>query len=108
MPKMIELNLVSFLLKKDHYIYLFVIFLRYHRLHKYGKGFELDIYDTVHNNLPPMLTWNGEQIKKIKPEITYKEVMETEEGLNKWLELMYKYGLVIMKGMAKLCLCFFL
>lgn len=45
-----------------------------------------------------MITWNAEQIQKIMPEVTYKEVMETEEGLKKWLEFMYKYGLVIMRG----------
>ncbi|XP_035216627.1 gamma-butyrobetaine dioxygenase-like isoform X1 [Stegodyphus dumicola] len=66
-------------------------------LHKYGKGFELDSYDYVHDSLPPMVTWNGETIKKIMPEISYKEVMETEQGLKTWLEMIYKYGLAILK-----------
>lgn len=70
-------------------------------LHKYGKGFELDVYDSVHDNLPPMMTWNAEKIKEIKPEITYKEVMETDEGLKKWLEMMYKFGLVIMRDVPR-------
>ncbi|XP_035216628.1 gamma-butyrobetaine dioxygenase-like isoform X2 [Stegodyphus dumicola] len=71
-------------------------------LHKYGKGFELDSYDYVHDSLPPMVTWNGETIKKIMPEISYKEVMETEQGLKTWLEMIYKYGLAILKGLQAL------
>ncbi|CAL1265116.1 unnamed protein product [Larinioides sclopetarius] len=66
-------------------------------LHKHGKDFELDNYDNVHDNLPPLTTWNGEVIRDLKPEISYKEVMETEEGLKKWLTMMYKYGIAIMK-----------
>ncbi|GIY21275.1 trimethyllysine dioxygenase, mitochondrial [Caerostris extrusa] len=70
-------------------------------LHKHGSGFELDSYDNVHDNLPPITTWNGEVIKSLKPEISYKEVMETEEGLKKWLTMMYKYGIAIMKDVPR-------
>ncbi|GFR02755.1 gamma-butyrobetaine dioxygenase [Trichonephila clavata] len=67
-------------------------------LHKHGRGFELDSYDNIHDNMPQFITWNGEMIRNAKPEISYEEVMETEEGLKRWLTLMYKYGIVILKG----------
>ncbi|KAG8198191.1 hypothetical protein JTE90_015289 [Oedothorax gibbosus] len=63
-------------------------------LHKYGKGFELN-YDN--DSLPEMPSWDGETILKIKPEISYQEVMQTDEGLRKWLKMIYKYGIAVMK-----------
>ncbi|XP_054708670.1 gamma-butyrobetaine dioxygenase-like isoform X2 [Uloborus diversus] len=67
-------------------------------LHKCGKDFELDSYDSFHDALPRMITWNGEKIKESKPEINYNDVMETEEGLKTWLEMIYKYGLAIIRN----------
>ncbi|GFW38850.1 trimethyllysine dioxygenase, mitochondrial [Trichonephila clavipes] len=67
-------------------------------LHKHGTDFELDSYDNIHDNMPPFTTWDGEMIRNIKPEISYEELMKTEEGLKKWLTMMYKYGIVILKG----------
>ncbi|XP_042896174.1 gamma-butyrobetaine dioxygenase [Parasteatoda tepidariorum] len=71
-------------------------------LHKYGKGFELDSHESIHDdNLPAMIPWDRDTIQQIKPEVNYEEVMETEEGLKKWLENIYKYGLAIMKGVPR-------
>lgn len=69
-------------------------------LHKYGRSFTMDTFDTGHEHvhLPKVEYWNRVQIWKNVPEISYREAMTTDHGLRNWLEMIYKYGVAIMRN----------
>ncbi|KAH7953218.1 hypothetical protein HPB49_006188 [Dermacentor silvarum] len=56
--------------------------------------------DTDENQcpLPPMEFWDRVSIWKSFPEVSYKEFMETDDGLYRWLDCMHKYGVVVLRG----------
>lgn len=68
-------------------------------LHKYGRTFTLQSLQSPDvNHLPAMEYWDRVSIWKQMPEISYQEVMETKSGLHSWLEMIYKYGVAIMRN----------
>ncbi|XP_022242920.1 trimethyllysine dioxygenase, mitochondrial-like, partial [Limulus polyphemus] len=71
-----------------------------HWLYKYGRCFTME---TFHNEkdqvkLPPLEVWDRVSIWRNMPEISYKEMMETGDGLHAWLEMIYKYGVAILRN----------
>ncbi|XP_037276727.2 gamma-butyrobetaine dioxygenase-like [Rhipicephalus microplus] len=54
--------------------------------------------DENHSPLPPMEFWDRVSIWKNFPEVSYKEFMETDDGLYRWMDCMYKYGVVLLRG----------
>ncbi|GAB6022827.1 hypothetical protein CHUAL_006923 [Chamberlinius hualienensis] len=73
-------------------------------LHKYGQCFAQDSFDIGSSHgegfhlRPPIQLWDRTKIWKFLPEISYREVMDSDEGLKTWLEMIHKYGLAIMRG----------
>ncbi|XP_046394006.1 gamma-butyrobetaine dioxygenase-like [Ischnura elegans] len=71
-------------------------------LYKYGQSFmhetfESESHDT-HPNRPPIILWDRTSIWKQFPEISYNEVMDSDEGLKTWLEMVHKYGIAVMRN----------
>ncbi|CAG0886700.1 unnamed protein product, partial [Darwinula stevensoni] len=72
-------------------------------LYRYGQSF---MHDTFEGQLdvetgglrPPVETWDRTRIWKHFPEIAYEEFQSSEEGLKRWLELVYKYGFAVIRG----------
>lgn len=71
-----------------------------HWLYKYGRSFAMDTFDSgyEHIHLPNIELWDRVAIWRNIPEISYREVMETNHGLRSWLEMIYKYGVAIMRN----------
>jgi hypothetical protein len=74
----------------------------HHRLLKYGTCFIEDSFisgseqDIVHKR-PPLILWDRTTIWKNLPEISYSEVMESDNGLSLWLEMFHRYGIAILR-----------
>ncbi|KAG7170366.1 Gamma-butyrobetaine dioxygenase-like 3 [Homarus americanus] len=73
-------------------------------LFKYGQSF-------MHNNFasdnidvelltrrPEFELWDRTTIWSKFPEMSYNEMMESESGLKQWLDLFYKYGVAVLRG----------
>ncbi|XP_054926609.1 gamma-butyrobetaine dioxygenase-like isoform X5 [Dermacentor andersoni] len=58
--------------------------------------------DENHCPLPPMVFWDRVSIWKSFPEVAYKEFMDTDDGLYRWLDCMHKYGVVLLRGLQML------
>ncbi|KAG0413944.1 hypothetical protein HPB47_008897 [Ixodes persulcatus] len=69
-------------------------------LYKYGRSYMLDSdnKDDPRAALPPQELWDRVSIWKSMPEVSYKEFMSTDDGLYRWLDLMHKYGVVVLRG----------
>ncbi|KAF2358772.1 protein of unknown function DUF971 [Trinorchestia longiramus] len=73
-------------------------------LFKYGQSFMHNSFesDSVDKDLHPVRAepelWGRTEIWKSLPELSYKEFNETEEGLFTWLNMFYKYGIAILRG----------
>nr|CAD7460450.1 unnamed protein product [Timema tahoe] len=71
-------------------------------LYRYGQSFMHETFDSDstenHPDQPQIIMWDRTEIWKNFPEISYNEVMESDEGLKTWLEMFYKYGIAIMRG----------
>ncbi|CAG2053397.1 unnamed protein product [Timema podura] len=71
-------------------------------LYRYGQSFMHETFDSDstenHPDQPQIVMWDRTEIWKNFPEISYNEVMESDEGLKAWLEMFYKYGIAIMRG----------
>ncbi|KAH6935149.1 hypothetical protein HPB50_003541 [Hyalomma asiaticum] len=55
--------------------------------------------DDHQSPLPGMVFWDRVSIWKNFPEVAYKEFMDTDDGLYRWLDCMHKYGVVVLRGM---------
>ncbi|MCL4116511.1 UNVERIFIED_CONTAM: hypothetical protein GTU68_031706, partial [Idotea baltica] len=73
-------------------------------LYKYGQSF-------IHNNFasdsvdmentpmrPELKLWNRAEVWETFPELSFNEFMESEEGLRTWLEMFYKFGVAVLRG----------
>ncbi|KAK8748261.1 hypothetical protein OTU49_016393 [Cherax quadricarinatus] len=73
-------------------------------LYKYGQSF-------MHNNFasdsldmelltqrPEFELWDRTTIWSSFPEMSYNEIMESDNGLAQWLEMFYKYGVAVLRG----------
>ena len=66
------------------------------RLYKYGQTFMHNTFesDTVDKNDSPKrsepVLWDRTEIWRNLPELSYKEFMETDDGLFTWLDMFYK------------------
>ena len=74
----------------------------YRRLLKYGdcfirNHFESPAEDHVARR-PPLTLWDRTTIWNHLPEMSYTEFMESPNGLVSWLEMFYKYGIAILRG----------
>nr|CAD7258918.1 unnamed protein product [Timema shepardi] len=71
-------------------------------LYRYGQSFMHETFDSDstenHPDQPQIVLWDRTEIWKNFPEISYNEVMESDEGLKAWLEMFYKYGIAVMRG----------
>lgn len=73
-------------------------------LFKYGQSFMHNSFasDTVDMDLHPMRPeyelWDRTMIWSNFPEISYNEFMETDSGLYSWLDLFYKFGVAVLRG----------
>lgn len=47
---------------------------------------------------PPLTLWDRTTIWNHLPEMSYTEFMESPNGLVSWLEMFYKYGIAILRG----------
>uniref|UniRef100_T1IZY7 Gamma-butyrobetaine dioxygenase n=1 Tax=Strigamia maritima TaxID=126957 RepID=T1IZY7_STRMM len=69
-------------------------------LHKHGLCFAQDTFDlseeTVHFKEPSVM-WDRTAIWKNFPEISYREVMEKDEGLALYLQMIARYGFAIIR-----------
>ncbi|KAK4316303.1 hypothetical protein Pmani_012523 [Petrolisthes manimaculis] len=73
-------------------------------LHKYGQSFmhnsfESDMVDVdqVYQR-PEMELWDRTTIWANFPEMSYKEMMESDNGLRQWLDLFYRFGVAVLRG----------
>ncbi|XP_064114241.1 gamma-butyrobetaine dioxygenase-like isoform X1 [Macrobrachium nipponense] len=73
-------------------------------LFKYGQSFmhnnfESDTTDMeLHTARPEYELWDRTTIWANFPELSYKEFIETESGLCTWLDMFYKYGVAVLRG----------
>ncbi|XP_013786586.1 uncharacterized protein LOC106470568 [Limulus polyphemus] len=69
-------------------------------LYKYGRRLGTEAFHNEKDQvqLPPLEVWDRVSIWKNIPEISHKEVMETTNGLHTWLEMIYKYGVAILRN----------
>ncbi|XP_042878598.1 gamma-butyrobetaine dioxygenase-like isoform X1 [Penaeus japonicus] len=73
-------------------------------LFKYGQSFMHNNFasDTVDMDLlpqrPEMELWDRTSIWASFPELSYNEFMETEGGLADWLDMFYRYGVAVLRG----------
>lgn len=51
-----------------------------------------------HSPLPCEVHWDRVSIWKSFPEVSYKEFMNTDDGLYRWLDCMHKFGVVVLRG----------
>lgn len=60
--------------------------------------------DTAENlsAVPPQVLWDRVLIWKTFPEVSYKEFMDSDDGLYRWLDYMHKFGVVVLRGMQML------
>lgn len=71
-----------------------------YRLYKYGQSFmhnifESDLVDVDQvSQRPEMELWDRTTIWTNFPEMSYKEMMETDSGLMQWLDLFYRVNIV--------------
>lgn len=73
------------------------------RLLRNSRCFDEDNFssagDDEHKTLrPPLTLWDRTTIWKNLPEISYSEVMESEQGLALWLEMFHRFGIALMRG----------
>ncbi|XP_077560196.1 gamma-butyrobetaine dioxygenase-like [Haemaphysalis longicornis] len=56
--------------------------------------------DTAENlsAVPPQVLWDRVLIWKTFPEVSYKEFMDSDDGLYRWLDYMHKFGVVVLRG----------
>lgn len=54
--------------------------------------------DEPQHQLPPMEFWDRVSIWKSFPEVSYREFMDSDDGLYRWLDCMYKFGVVLLRG----------
>lgn len=89
-----------------------IIVLTY-RLYKYGQSFmhnifESDLVDVDQvSQRPEMELWDRTTIWASFPEMSYKEMMESDSGLKQWLDLFYRVNIINLfssvHGMLKFC-----
>jgi hypothetical protein len=48
--------------------------------------------------MSPVVLWNAEIIKGKLPQVEYRDVMDSNEGLFQWLSGIYQYGLGLLKS----------
>ncbi|XP_076351037.1 gamma-butyrobetaine dioxygenase-like [Tachypleus tridentatus] len=67
---------------------------------KYGRHLGTEVFPNERDQvkLPPLEVWDRVSIWKNMPEISHKDVMETTDGLHAWLEMIYKYGVAILRN----------
>lgn len=72
-------------------------------LYRNGRSYMLDSFldDQVTPKLPPLELWDRISIWKSMPEVSYKEFMSSDDGLYRWLDLMYRYGVVILRDVPR-------
>lgn len=80
--------------------FMHIVVLTY-RLHKYGQSFmhnnfESDLVDVDQvSQRPEMELWDRTTIWAKFPEMSYKEMMESDNGLMQWLDLFYRVTYII-------------
>lgn len=70
-------------------------------LHKHGQCFAQDSFEVAAEGpsvRPPIELWDRTAIWNRFPEISYREVMDSNEGLKTWLEMVHKFGVAIIRG----------
>ncbi|XP_064480539.1 gamma-butyrobetaine dioxygenase-like isoform X2 [Ornithodoros turicata] len=72
-------------------------------LYKNARSYMLDSFHKAASSSkpPPLELWDRVSIWKNMPELSYKEFMTTEEGLFRWLDLVYRYGVVILRDVPQ-------
>ncbi|XP_045103370.1 gamma-butyrobetaine dioxygenase-like isoform X3 [Portunus trituberculatus] len=74
---------------------------------KYGQSFmhnnfESDNIDVDIMSLRPEIEpWDRTTIWANFPELSYTEMMESDNGLREWLEIFYKYGVAVLRGVPQ-------
>lgn len=67
-------------------------------LHRYAVGFERNLYESVHDCLPPVEYWLGESLNENLVQLEYEEVMESERGIMSSIESIHKTGVLILRN----------
>ncbi|KAK7072111.1 hypothetical protein SK128_005471 [Halocaridina rubra] len=73
-------------------------------LYKYGQSFMHNNFASdsidmeMHPKRPEYELWDRTVIWGNFPELSYNEFMETETGLYTWLNMFYKYGVALLRG----------
>ena len=69
-----------------------------HWLHKYALGFEKDLYEIVHDVLPPAECWTGKMLEQNLPQMEYEDIMESLPALYRSLKNIHKYGILFVRN----------
>lgn len=70
-------------------------------LHKHGQCFARDAFDVNEEHVhvrPPLELWDRTAIWKRFPDVSYHELMQSDEGLFRWLDMLHKHGIAIIRG----------
>lgn len=67
-------------------------------LHRYALGFKKDLYEKIHDILPPTECWSPRKLEENLPELEYDYVMQTKVAAKLSLQNIHKYGILFVRN----------